>query len=282
MTLHQHPQESVAYVHQSPPNVRLLLAGHRHVAAYRQPMVLARPHLLLTWIESGVGMVRDQTDHALKAGDWYVLFPDEVLWVSTDEQKPMCYFWMGIACDDALGLMRQCYITPQARIKATSSIRQTRQQFKQLIKHLDVDSPQTQMLATGCMWQLLGMMGDIASSTDTTVNTTGPRHAVDQACQIMQHQYVHGIHVSEVADMINMDRSHLSTRFKAVMGLTMHDYLTQLRISRAQLLLRHSDLTVNQVAQAVGYREYRSFIRCFEQRTGRTPRGYADHARGQS
>ena len=41
-------------------------------------------------------------------------------------------------------------------------------------------------------------------------------------------------------------------------------------------------LTVNQVAQAVGYREYRSFIRCFEQRTGRTPRGYADHARGQS
>ncbi|MFG0247664.1 MAG: AraC family transcriptional regulator [Phycisphaeraceae bacterium JB051] len=282
MTVHQHSQESVTYVHQSPPNVRLLLAGHRHVAEYRQPMVVARPHLLLTWIESGKGMVRDQTDHALKAGDWYVLFPDEVLWISTDEQKPMCYFWMGIACDDAMGLMRQCNLTPQQRVRATSSNRQTRQAFKQMIKHLESDSPQALMMATGCMWQLLGTMSNPTSSMHQLTDTTAQQQAVDQACQIMQHQYVHGINVSEVADMLEMDRSHLSTRFKAVMGLTMHEYLTQLRISRAQLLLRHSDLTVNQVAQAVGYREYRSFIRCFEQRTGRTPRGYANHARGQS
>jgi AraC-like DNA-binding protein len=242
-------------------------------------MVVARPHLLLTWIVSGAGIVRDHEDHPLKAGDWYALFPDEVLWVSTDAQKPMCYFWMGIECDDALSLMQQCGLSPQSRVKATKSSKQTDQQFKHLIDHLSNDSPHAQMLAISHMWRLLGQLGKTASPTTTSTMQAGSQHAVDQACQIMQHQYIDGINASQVADLIGTDRSHLSTRFKQVMGLTMHDYLTQLRINRAQLLLRHTELTVNQVADAVGYKEYRSFIRCFRQRTGSTPRSYANQVR---
>ena len=56
----------------------------------------------------------------------------------------------------------------------------------------------------------------------------------------------------------------------------MHAYLWELRLGHAQNLLRsHPQLTVQKIALAVGYEEYRSFSRKFKQATGQTPSAYA-------
>lgn len=280
MTIHHQPQESVGYLHQSPAQVRLLLAGHRHEPIWRESMVIARPHLLLTFIDSGRGMVEDHQTHQLKPGNWYAIFPDEVLRVHSNPNEPMCYYWMGLEGQDVMPIMRHAGLSPQNRVSPTQPVRQTRKHFKALMEQLASDTATSALSAQGLMWQLLAQLTG-THVLHTTPNTAGQEHyAIEHACEIMQHQYVTGINASDVAQIVGMDRSYLSSLFSQTMGLTMRDYLLQLRISRAQLLLRHETLTVKQIAGAVGYGEYRSFIRSFRQKTGLTPRAYADRARG--
>lgn len=281
MTLHHHPQEYVGYLHQSQARVQLLLAGHRYQAKWREPMIVARPYLLLTFIDSGRGMVEDHQPHELKTGHWYAVFPDEVVRVHSDRDDPMCYFWMGLDGEDVLPIMRQAALSPQHRVSQTANLRQTRKHFQALTNYLKTDTPASTHCAYGMMWLLLAQLS-AQQHTQTTPDThTHEHHAVTQACQIMQHQYVAGINASDVAQIIGMDRSYLSSLFSKTMGMTMRDYLSELRINRAQQFLRHSTLTVEQIAQAVGYSEYRSFIRIFQQRTGLTPRAFAQRARGK-
>ena len=282
MTIHHHPNEMTGYLHQSPTHVRLLLAGHRHVSEWRPSMVVARPHLLLTFIDSGFGIVEDQTQHRLKPGHWYVVFPDEVVRVYTDRDKPMCCWWMGIEGDDALSVMRHAELSDQQRVRKANQPRKTRKLFAELIQHIADDNPASLLSANGCMWQMLAQLTGKHSASSSASSLSHEHHAVQQACQIMQHQYVTDINAAQVALIIGMDRSYLSSLFSQAMGITMRDYLLSLRISRAQLLLRHSDLTVQQIAQAVGYTEYRSFIRAFRQKTTKTPRQYADQSRGKN
>ncbi len=49
------------------------------------------------------------------------------------------------------------------------------------------------------------------------------------------------------------------------------DYLNDIRISRAQELLRHSDKKMYQIAHSVGYDNVKYFFRVFKKKTGESP-----------
>lgn len=279
MAIHQRDSEYVAYRHQAPQPIRLLMAGHRYEALWREPMVVVRSHLLLTYVYDGQGCVNDQQTHDVQAGDWYVLFPDEVLSVSTHRRHSMCYYWLGLEGEGALSILQQAGITPQSRICSARAKAQTCRLFDKLIEHMAGNTLADTLRANRCLWQLLDVLTSSKSSQATHTLPPVQQGLVQRACQIMQHQYPMGITATEVAGAVGVDRSYLSSLFAQTMGMSMRDFLHQLRINRAQLLLRHTDLAVRQVAGAVGYREYRSFIRCFANQTGRTPGQVAREAR---
>lgn len=54
-------------------------------------------------------------------------------------------------------------------------------------------------------------------------------------------------------------------------GVTLKQYIIDLRIQAAVQLLQQGDATVSQVAEQVGYQDCRHFSRVFKQRTGRAP-----------
>ncbi|MCV5745599.1 helix-turn-helix transcriptional regulator, partial [Escherichia coli] len=59
--------------------------------------------------------------------------------------------------------------------------------------------------------------------------------------------------------------------FKKQLGFTVHDYVTKLRMEKAQALLRHTDFSVQQVGEMVGYPESSTFSRKFSQYYGLSP-----------
>lgn len=66
----------------------------------------------------------------------------------------------------------------------------------------------------------------------------------------------------------------LKKNFKAVHGCTITEYIQRYRIRQAQHLLQHTELAINQVAQAVGYRSPSRFSELFKRSTGMMPKEY--------
>ena len=82
------------------------------------------------------------------------------------------------------------------------------------------------------------------------------------------------ITVELLAKRVNLTPSYLSRLFKKETGQNFMDYLTELRISKAKELLCGEELSVQDVAEQVGYRDLKYFSRLFKKLTGVSPSDY--------
>ena len=86
----------------------------------------------------------------------------------------------------------------------------------------------------------------------------------------------------ELASRCFYNPSYFSRVFKETSGMSLTDYIGQKRMERAAELLRETALSVEKVAQAVGYREKGQFYRQFKAFAGATPRAYRESARAET
>lgn len=77
--------------------------------------------------------------------------------------------------------------------------------------------------------------------------------------------------VDALSKRFYLSRYYLMHRFKTVTGSTLHQYITQKRLLRAGELIR-GGLPVMKAAEAVGFREYSTFLRAFQNTFHMSPR----------
>lgn len=91
---------------------------------------------------------------------------------------------------------------------------------------------------------------------------------------LSQHYSDPNLMLQDVAGEVSMSNSRFSTVFSQETGYTFTEYLTMLRISKAQELLKATELRSSKIAQAVGYTDPHYFSYLFKKRTGMTPSEY--------
>ena len=77
--------------------------------------------------------------------------------------------------------------------------------------------------------------------------------------------------VSELAAAINMSRSNLLRKIKKLTGLSVSQFIRQVRLEEAMEMLRQENLTVSEVSYAVGFGSTSYFIKCFGDHYGYPP-----------
>jgi two-component system response regulator YesN len=99
-------------------------------------------------------------------------------------------------------------------------------------------------------------------------------HSVRQVIEYLQEYYNEDLTLEDVARKVHISPSRLSHLFKDELGLTIIEYLTDIRITAAKQMLENSDLMVKQIAEKVGYQEASYFTRVFKKNTGVSPAEY--------
>ncbi len=82
------------------------------------------------------------------------------------------------------------------------------------------------------------------------------------------------IRLADLARLVNLQPTYFSNRFTEVMGMSPIAYVTRQRIERAQGLLRHTDMKLQQIAEAVGLQDAFYFSRVFKAVAGTPPSEY--------
>lgn len=85
--------------------------------------------------------------------------------------------------------------------------------------------------------------------------------------------------VESIARELAVSKNHLINRFRTEVGETPMQYLTNLRLKQAALLLAEHDLSVQDIAAAVGIPDANYFTKLFKRAYGKTPLKYRkDHS----
>ena len=98
-------------------------------------------------------------------------------------------------------------------------------------------------------------------------------NSVRQVIEYLQEHYNQDLTLDDVARKVHISPSHLSRLFKDELGMTIIDYLTDIRIAAAKQMLENSDLMVKEIAEKVGY-QGSYFTRVFKKNTGVSPAEY--------
>ncbi|MBT1445389.1 AraC family transcriptional regulator [Shewanella sp. JM162201] len=94
---------------------------------------------------------------------------------------------------------------------------------------------------------------------------------IARALQLLHQRPEFGWTLQSLASEIGMSRAAFASRFSALVGRPMFEYLTQLRMQKAQELLSESLLPIDDIAERVGYGSERAFTLTFKKHTGTTP-----------
>lgn len=79
---------------------------------------------------------------------------------------------------------------------------------------------------------------------------------------------------SDAADALYLSHGHFCRTFRASFGYPFGEYLTMLRIERAEHLLRATDWRISHIAGSVGFESFSYFGKKFRESTSYTPSAY--------
>ena len=97
----------------------------------------------------------------------------------------------------------------------------------------------------------------------------------------MERPEVFSKKVGDIVAMTNYSHSQVSATFKAYKGVTLVDYLIQIRMNYAKSMLEGSHDSILSISQSCGYTSLSSFIKLFHDYTGSTPLQYRKRAKAE-
>lgn len=97
---------------------------------------------------------------------------------------------------------------------------------------------------------------------------------IESVLAYLNEHYQDPLTLHEVADRVYLSPSYFSRLFKAEIGTTFTEFLTQLRIKKSKTLLRMTSLSMEIVANNTGFANASYFATTFKRIEGRTPSEY--------
>lgn len=94
---------------------------------------------------------------------------------------------------------------------------------------------------------------------------------VTNIIRYINENYMGNVSLSAICDEMGYNVQYVSRSFKAQMGMTFSEYLFKVRIQRACSLLLSTDMTIQEVSNAVGYSNTAFFHKVFKSVIGETP-----------
>jgi AraC-like DNA-binding protein len=89
--------------------------------------------------------------------------------------------------------------------------------------------------------------------------------------EYMEIHYAEGITVGRVASLVGVDRTYFTKQFRKAYGITPVQFIQDLKMKEAQLLLEQTTYTLSEIAHSVGYPDLFSFSKAFKKRLGASP-----------
>ena len=82
------------------------------------------------------------------------------------------------------------------------------------------------------------------------------------------------LRIEDMADFVGLGRTVFYNKVKQLVGVTPSDFLRQMRMERAVLLIEKSKLSFSEIAYSSGFSDPKYFSKCFKKETGMTPSEY--------
>lgn len=238
-----------------------------------------RDHYLIHYVISGRGCyVHENKSYELRAGDAFLVYPNQEITYYADADDPWEYAWVGFNGSDALSILNATDFTSEHPY--ISNVPSGKEILHHLLCIYEVrgNDFSSTVEMTGRLYTALALFMRGAEKKQPQTSYDG---YVQKAASYISSNYSYPITVNDVAGYVGLSRSHLFRSFEKVLGCSPKEYLTDFRIRQACALLAQTDLSVTAIANSVGFENNLYFSKAFHKVKGIAPKQYRANARNE-
>ncbi len=114
--------------------------------------------------------------------------------------------------------------------------------------------------------------GEQAAASPVALSSVVRDKRLRKVIQMIESEELSSVHA--LAIEVNLSPSHLQHLFKQQTGVCITELLTEQRLRKAAHHLEVGDMSIKEIAYAVGYEHASSFIRAFQRYFAQTPGAY--------
>ncbi|MEK5439004.1 MULTISPECIES: helix-turn-helix domain-containing protein [Paenibacillus] len=100
---------------------------------------------------------------------------------------------------------------------------------------------------------------------------SNPMHDIVKYIEL---NYASDLSLQEIAGKFFVSREYISRRFKQEYGINFSDFIVNVRIDKAKLLIQNPRLKLSQISEMVGFHDVKYFSKVFKKQVGVSPKDY--------
>lgn len=260
------------------PVCRDLCVTHTGRFDHVQGHFVARPHgrpenILIVCL-AGKGTVElESRTHHLRPGHGIVLPPHRRHRYAADVRKPWSLFWFHFSGRRAKDYVTALDLDPSHPCFWVQDVAQLAEAFEECYSYVLGGYTDADLTGLSTSFgRLLGRCRTLQRSASLRLRRTEDR--VLRTLQFMRQNLHRTLTLAEIARQASFSVPHLGAMFRRQLNCSPLEMHIRLRMQRACELLESTDLTVSQIAGALGYNDSLYFSRLFRQKIGQPPTQY--------
>lgn len=223
-----------------------------------------RDFYLIHIITDGKGVYSARGEQfELHAGQSFIIHPGEITRYQADDEDPWTYYYFSLNGTLAASLLKTTAFRND-RLVVDIPTAPLEKIIQKAVKQAD-DRPNKMLFGLSVLMSLINVYAQEAVEDTSTAQEAS---TVSKAKAYIDFNFSGKLTIAQIATDLNISRSHLYKTFKEETGLSPCEYLSQCRIRLASKLLEESDMSIREIANAVGFETYSAFFRAFKLHTG--------------
>lgn len=182
---------------------------------------------------------------------------------------------MGQPVFDQLYEQKICHFTKESREKIE-------QMFLEMVEEYEKDSPHKEFLLQGMLFRLLYTIYEERLPEEGVVHNITPlTPPIMDAIVFIEDNYAKNPTLEQAAAVAGFSTAYFSRLFSSQLGMSYTEYLDNIKIRHAQVLLTQSRKSIMEIAEETGYCHGNYLNSQFKKKVGMTPGEYRKRKRGE-
>lgn len=245
----------------------------KHPEVSKKPM--SKNYYALHLILAGSGKL-DTPDgsYAIKRGDIFVRFPNEIIAYYDYEQTPFNYIFVTFQGSAIKSYLAKCEISKQNRVFPTTP--ELTYLFRKIVADCRDNPAVSDMLAAGYMQFIFAEIAKKHVHAGAKTYTVKGNY-VNNAIEFIDSNISNcDLDANYVAEYVNLNCDYFLRIFKEITGIPFSKFLTAKRMNlAAKLLKEEKDVSVVKISEMLGYSSPAYFSKIFRKNFNQSPSRFA-------
>jgi YesN/AraC family two-component response regulator len=177
------------------------------------------------------------------------------------------------------------FLELERRLEKIGNVSQVKDVYNRILVELDHEFHFTNQMETSLLdalyeYKTLADMIHYSRELITSIsgqykrNDAKEHNYCEMAKQYLNDHYMNDMNITDTADHLNISYSYLSKIFRSITGVTLTEYLNNIRIEKSKDYLTETLMTLTEISEKVGYNNVQSYQRFFKKYVTLTPGEY--------